>query len=590
MIGGNLEIKKGTFFITSKKVQVSEDEFVEFDQLNLLPSISAPSGQINLVSVASKGEVKWGDNFVDVSSFAQLADIEITNSLIQSNTTNADGIGINVRAARLTLNDGRLVAHTFGEGNGGNINIQVNGTVELSGKVDDPSITDELKELISTHTYGEGDGGNVDLKARQLHITNARQIASVVMADMESGLVGKGQGGDIRLTISDNMTISDVGGIGAITVLGDGDAGDVRLEAENATVTLKKGSVITSSTFFGTGNGGDIILKARQLNLSNGSQVQSGTSGQGNGGNIHVKTENIIISERNQQGRSGIFASSESLNKNYPKNKLGNAGDIVIETNNLSMSDNGTIAASTFGPGQGGDLTINVKNHLSLTNRSSILARSLTTRPAPDASLCDLTEENTSNNSDLTYGDAGTVAFDIGTSLQMNCSCIRTTADNSGGGKISVTSPGYLYLTDSEISSSVQIGGKDGGDITLNPKLFVLENSTIKATAHQGNGGNIDIVTVGIYGIDNEGNYLYPKDFLDASSEFGINGEITISSPENVNIEKLVLPTPPKIKDLPTDRCAGLTRDDLSRFTIVIRDVFPESPLDLKTHYLFDLD
>ena len=75
----------------------------------------------------------------------------------------------------------------------------------------------------------------------------------------------------------------------------------------------------------------------------------------------------------------------------------------------------------------------------------------------------------------------------------------------------------------SSISTSVLGGVGSGGNITIDPNVVVLQNSQVIAQAVQGAGGNITITTP-----------LYLADFsstVSASSERGVNGTVTIQSP-----------------------------------------------------------
>jgi len=70
-------------------------------------------------------------------------------------------------------------------------------------------------------------------------------------------------------------------------------------------------------------------------------------------------------------------------------------------------------------------------------------------------------------------------------------------------------------------------GTGNGGNIMLNPQFIVMDNGKIIAQAVQGHGGNIDIETSGIYKFPPES-----ASPIDASSQFGISGEVDIESPD----------------------------------------------------------
>ena len=119
-------------------------------------------------------------------------------------------------------------------------------------------------------------------------------------------------------------------------------------------------------------------------------------------------------------------------------------------------------------------------------------------------------------------------------------SVIRTETLQSDGGNITIISPGYLRLTNSIISTSVKAEKGNGGNIILPPTFIILDSSQIIAQAVSGNGGHINIKTVGIY------NFLPAplEEFINTSSKFGIDGDVEINSPDtNVTESFVILPT-----------------------------------------------
>jgi hypothetical protein len=52
-----------------------------------------------------------------------------------------------------------------------------------------------------------------------------------------------------------------------------------------------------------------------------------------------------------------------------------------------------------------------------------------------------------------------------------------------------------IYLSDHTLSSSVRYGIYNGGDISIQAAVVSALDSKLSATAHEGNGGNINIYT-----------------------------------------------------------------------------------------------
>jgi large exoprotein involved in heme utilization and adhesion len=76
--------------------------------------------------------------------------------------------------------------------------------------------------------------------------------------------------------------------------------------------------------------------------------------------------------------------------------------------------------------------------------------------------------------------------------------------------------------------------GGDGGNMKINAQFIVAvpkEDSDITANAYTGRGGNINITTQGIYGLQFRPR-LTPLSDITASSDFGVNGTVQINTPD----------------------------------------------------------
>ncbi len=171
-------------------------------------------------------------------------------------------------------------------------------------------------------------------------------------------------------------------------------------------------------------------------------------------------------------------------------------------------------------------------------------------------------------------GNAGNIQINAGNQFTMTNSSVTTEADAASGGaiKISTTPSGTVQLTDSTISASVLDGAGGGGSVNIDPQFVILQNSHILATATHGPGGNISITT----------NLLLPDAYstISASSQFGVNGTVTIQSP-NAPGSGQVQPlgkTPLLPTSLLNQHCASLAGGEFSSFTVAGRDSLPTEP------------
>ncbi|MEO0968603.1 MAG: S-layer family protein, partial [Cyanobacteria bacterium J06639_18] len=170
--------------------------------------------------------------------------------------------------------------------------------------------------------------------------------------------------------------------------------------------------------------------------------------------------------------------------------------------------------------------------------------------------------------------------------LNLNNGTISAQTRSNTGGNINLNLQNLLLLRNgSQISTTAgnqQFGG-DGGNITINTPFIVAlpqENSDITANAFSGNGGKIDITTNAIFGI-------FPRDtstlFSDitASSQLGVNGEISIDAPD-LDPSSGLVELPSNLVDTSQQIAQGCSttrsRKKVNSFTRIGRGGLPLSP------------
>ncbi|MGL5834895.1 MAG: ShlB/FhaC/HecB family hemolysin secretion/activation protein, partial [Waterburya sp.] len=205
----------------------------------------------------------------------------------------------------------------------------------------------------------------------------------------------------------------------------------------------------------------------------------------------------------------------------------GDAGTVFINTPKLNIFDEGEVSVKNEGTGNAGTLSINGED-ISLDNFGSITA------------------------------EAGV---------------------NGEGGNITINTSNLTAKKNSNLTTSA-VGG-DGGNIEITADTILgLENSDITANAVGGNGGNITITSDLIYGFEPR-SQTTPFEDITASSELGIDGTITINSPETSTDEDIIFSAlkiePRDYKKLLTGSCLDENRPGRERFTYIGGGI-PESP------------
>jgi len=417
---------------------------------------------------------------------------------------------ITLEAESLYLKEGtKINAATFGSGQANDITIKVTDTIHLSG-----GDFNGIGSIISSNSNSElknaGNCGTITIEAGKLYLDDGGQIGS--------SNLGGGQGGNIHVVVAEEVILS-------------GKSKDKRNGREARSMI---------GTYSGTGadyagDAGDIILKTGKLILKEAT-LKSSTYGSGKGGDIIIQANSVVLSDK-----SGIFSTSLGTIDN-----AGNAGNIIIEGNSLILNSESLISSVTFGPGKGGDIKIREKEFINLDG--DIFIASMTfgiedkagkggsielTSKELSLKHAVITSDSLADNEGLIgQGNAGDIIVNA-ERLRMQNSYIGASTEQAEGGQINMTSSNYLYLIDSFITTSVKADDGNSGNITLTPEFLVLDNSQIIAQAYEGRGGNIDITTTGIYNNTAQGIFESPLiNAISASSELGIDGEIQINTPE----------------------------------------------------------
>ncbi|MCP4698680.1 MAG: CHAT domain-containing protein [Gammaproteobacteria bacterium] len=580
-IGGNLDIED--------RPLVSGDETLD-------RYMAASDGQINLVSVASSGEVpaipetmpdtafsrfgaitikddtKGEDNFyrgrasIDVSGagggrvFIRGGKVMLDNAYVFADTLGGkNGQGIEIKADDLALRNGtrittQAVAKPGSTGNAGNIIVNANRVTLHQAKITSTSDTPgaagnihitagekvDISELflgfssgLSTAVSDIGKGGEIIINAPLLTVRNG--------TDIRADTQGDGNAGDITVRV-DTLHLES-GGQLSVTAGGQkntssekkGSAGILKITAKEAVLISgredkDRPSALLGNTFM-AGDGGSIVIKAPLVEVEEHAAIQAGTSANGKGGDISLEAETLRV-------RDDAEITTESFGS-------GNAGQILINASRLSLHHEGRIESATADAGSGGGITIHAGS-VSMHNAGSRISTETNGPGKGGVIAIDVDELVLSNGAEISaasgesgvtaenQGEAGRITMRVEDSLRMRGgSGIKTSTLQADGGNVEIASSGYLYLTDSEITTSVQTEEGNGGNIGLTPEFIVLDGSRIKADASKGKGGNVAITATGVYNFSGE-----PiKEVITASSQFGLDGTVTINAPD-VNEEK----------------------------------------------------
>jgi filamentous hemagglutinin family protein len=491
----------------------------------------------------------------------------------------AGNIGIDT--IDLVLRDGAAIAaDSLGEGAGGNLQIRAANSVEIIGSgLSTVSIVPGVPFLgadlaptgLSTQGIPAGDAGNITIDTGRLIVRDEGLISASTLSD--------GAGGNIAIKASKSVELLEFGGflispssINSLSLGATGVGGNITIDTGrlivrggaviatnsgapsrndrlltiggrggNLTVNASESIEFTgsiadgqlssglSSRTFTDASAGEIKISTGRLILQDGGQVATNTSNKGRGGTVVINANSIELSGSSQEsaGETGLFSTSGDIVFN--PFATGTAGNLRIVTDELIVRDGAFIAANSLGSGDAGTLEI-MANAIRLDNQGKLIA----------------------------------------------------TTTSGEGGNINLLVREILQLRNNSLISAEAGGTGNGGNITIDSKFIVAvpqENSDIIANAVRGKGGNINITTQGIFGLESR-DRLTPLSDITASSEFGLDGVVEISSPDVDPSRGLVeLPSVPGVPK-PLQGCQAREGRSQSSFVNAGRGGVPPSPTE----------
>ena len=425
---------------------------------------------------------------------------------------------LTVTANTLTIDGTQIGSGTFGQGTAGNISLDVVDTVQLSNggllftSVESAAQGSAGELTIETNTldvtagsqilavsFGTGDSGNIDIEAENVTLEGSNPLnndPSAISTSLQANSTGIG--GNVEISADELRVLNDAQ-IGSAT-LGTGDSGDVILDITGTVIVDgfdsldNSPSLITSSVQpEGEGDGGDILLNANSLAVTNGGQISSGTNGEGNAGNVVVNVQETVR-------LAGENPSSEfqgGISSNARAGAVGDGGLIQLTTNNLEILEGSVISAFSESTGIAGSLLLSVREQLLVSNGG-----------------------------------------------------INTFAQQNSGGDITINAGAVVLQLDSDIETAVRQGEGQGGDISVVARsVAAFDDSDILADASQGQGGDIVFDTPAFFG---EGyrpsseqvspDELDGNNRVDISASGAIAGSITLPDVSFIQDELTELP------------------------------------------------
>ncbi len=503
-------------------------------------------------------------------------------------------------------NGGEISTGTFGEGNGGTVTV-IADSIDIDGTGSKDDLIPSNNPLINFSVfhgtgilalgYGGGDGGSIDVHARSLSVVGGGQIAA--------GAFGEGNGGMVTVT-ADSLLIDGTGAVGNVlfgtgiftdaepSVVSDA-SGNVSIFGTSAkagriivrattNLTVTSGGEISSDShgkelsFHGHGDAGNVSVQAANATITAGGQIAASTFGAGDGGSVEVTAKNSLVIHGSDSGLFAVAGFAGLANS-------GHGGDVVVSAGDLSLQNRGAISAASFTSADAGSVKLNLGT-LSLDSGSSISSANSSTNNSSantgDGKAGSVTINTTgpvtvkhgsSISTSSTVGDAGTIELTSGGEIKLKDQSRITASAGVNGGDITITAPGQLvYLADSSVTATAGSTGSSGtgGNITIDhPQFIVASNSLISANATVGTAGNV---------------YLNSDFLFSSNSTIFATGTINITAPTlDLGAQLITLPNSLlSAANQLQERCTTLLQGDFSSFISIGRGGTEPAPEELQ--------
>jgi filamentous hemagglutinin family protein len=339
----------GDVHLQGRRVTLTDGSYIESSTLG-----AEPGGTLSVTaseSVEAIGESAKFDSGLYASAYAG---------------TTGTGGNLSIETGRLSVSDGaKVLAATSGEGDGGSLTVRASDSVEVVGTDASSSLS-----FLGTDVFSgaRGNAGDLSIETRRLSVRDGGQVSASTSS--------AGNAGNLTVRASDLVELS-----------GESPRGP---NGENPFFPsgLFAQVNITRNGQQGAGKGGNITIETGRLSISDGSKVQVSTFGTGDAGDLLIRASEVNVFEtaRDNFFTTGIFAQVADPSPSYTgiagdpeRSATGDAGNLTIETERLSIRNGGQVSASTLSDGNAGSLILRARDSVEVVGTSASGRRSFLT-------------------------------------------------------------------------------------------------------------------------------------------------------------------------------------------------------------------
>ena len=546
IFGENATLDIGGSFLGSTADSIRFVDGTEFSATandnNALLTVSVPLGLqfgsnpgniINRSQASPNGDV----NFLSRPVGLRVEDGN-TLALVGGNIALENG-NLTAREGRIEL--GSVAGNSF-------VNLSEAETGFALGYTDVQNFQDISLSQISSVDISGTSGGSIQVRGKNIELSQA----SIIFAVTEGSIPGQ----DLIINARESVKLSGGANIGTF-VVAEGKAGNVLVTASESVELIGTGSVtdggfltvIGTQVLAGTGDGGNVEVNTKRMIIRDGALIEASTFDAGNAGNILVRaSDNIQLIGTTADGNnsSGIFSQVGQFAADNP----GNAGQLTIQTKQLTLTGGAQISSSARLSGSGGDINIDASDFITLSGSS---ATATEVRGSSGIFVSAQPQGTTGNVGTLTI-NTGVLTVEDGAKISANN---FATDNNPGTVDLNLSK---LIIRDGGLVTAGSFASSDGGILNVNATDSVEvtgtgvigENIPVKSTINtraesSGNAGDLSIntpsllvrdnaeITVSSTGTGRAGNLEVNADTLELNNQAKLIGE-TVATADAGNI------------------------------------------------------
>ncbi|BAY23134.1 filamentous hemagglutinin family outer membrane protein [Calothrix sp. NIES-2100] len=307
-------------------------------------AISTKNFTINQGTLATQNINSPTVGNIKINASENINIIGVKSNLISISSGSATGSNVEIETGTINiLNGGFFGLQTINQETAGNLIINARNSINVIGK------DGTRASSISTQNTGTKNGGNLSIFTEKLLVQDAGTIVT---------LGNQAKAGNLSIQARESIDVINKGTINSLAIQLNGVAGDVLIDTKN--LNLQNQSLVTSSSVGSQNPSGKVTVRAQEsVIIDNFSQLASTSIGSGNAGEVNIFTDTLTISNKGAVASQTLgTASAENLN--------------IYADNSVNLIQGGIISTSSFGTGSAGNLYIETKNLNIVDGNSSI--------------------------------------------------------------------------------------------------------------------------------------------------------------------------------------------------------------------------